>query len=1613
MQDLGVGDKQNRTGAQKFDRIDPAVTIEFDTYDNGIDMDPAYDHTNLFFNGDIATTALSAPYATGMGNGLPTIHETKTDVEDADTLDVSIIVTTLAGVQTLELWVDGSNRFNYTGDIINDIFSGESKVIGGFTSSTGGANNDQFVILDPNFGEYDFAWKDETNVDVGSSNPFLCNVGPGDYTITVTNSRTGCVSDTETFTVPDGTDAIDAEIIIDQQPQVCDGAVGTPNGQLTATINNPDGGSYIFNWYAGADTTGAKIQTDSVFTIDPSMPAKSSTIDSLPEGAYTVVVLDFLDPSKHCFSIVSTTLVNQKPTLVVGGTSNPVTNCTTMDNGSYEVTSITEDGSAADVANYEFDLYDNLGTFVKTSTLATITGLSESNYSIVPINALTGCEFPAKNFSIGSNYSYPTATPDVAGTNDNTVCDQNLTTSGNYNGKITLTLTSIATDFIYTWYQGTSTDASDALTNDGSSAISGTDTSSTANTLVLDNIPKGTYTVMLTSKITGCSANLEFSIDETLTKPSIGSTPTSSPETVCGNGSAPYPNGGITVDLASITGTGSYTYRYYYGLLVDPLMLIDDVSSIFDQKGTAGAGLAQNVSGSMTNQISGLDEGAYTVVVIDNGTGCISAKQNVTIDSSPSTLAIEVDTFGDNTVCDFSLTSEYNGFIHLTTTDASSLNDYDYEWYQGQNTDAANAINTAKVATADIATDGQLNELPSGTYTVVITDPVSGCTLKLEKEIDNDFTDIPLIAGATPTDVDVCSGNGGYPNGSITLDPIIGGSGSYSYEWYYGGSVNAGKKLTDAATIFTQKGISGTSSVNVSGATTISIGNLNPGSYTVRVLDVNRGCYSAARTFPIGTTPNGLAFNPFTNVQDNYTCNTSSPIGAATANATGTATPQYEWYKGTSATGTPVLTETSATSTASGLLHGTYTVKYTNLSTSCFITSQVVIEEFNPTVTIVTNVDNNQTNCDPNGAVSVTSQSIAFTPVGVPAGFVAPGTFDYKWYFGPGITTPLVEGVDPGNGSNPTGVLSSTLSNLAAGQYTVVVTETQSGCVSAQETVTVIDLISANAPDLEFFITLQPNSCLAVGTFQARLASNLSGNTFDFEFYEGAQDYAKLNALGDGLVTGDELVSNPGTPLTITNTAGSAAPGVFANNQIANAFPGLYTIVVTDQSTGCRYQEYFELTYLNQQATTTVTIKNISGCPDNGTAKVGLEDDPSNPGRIENDVDDISEYILYLYAGNGVPSDRLAAYDYEGIRFPLSYVAESGNIFDGDGALITNSAVLNRSDTAIFNNLPEGPYIAVAREKSNPAFNPLSTSQCWSSASFDEEIYDLADEPIITATTEKNNTNCVGVGNGELSITVIEDPSENTNPVVLQQPSGYRFTWLRLLDNVIVHTEDRPNETETSVTPDTLSSGQYEVTIERLGGLLGASNGCAVVDTLEVVDNPIQHYITNATVVDFNNCDADPASTITIANADITDDASDYTYQWFKGGTNVSNDITSTASIGNGASIDLSASGLTPIADTYFVIATRTGSGCVTTAFEIDIADNTVDIAVNLTVDTEDNSCLETDDDGLGIIDFTITSPTTGSYDFAWFTDSGLSQPVLGSATGISGSVAGLLIQDV
>ncbi|MFH6981807.1 LamG-like jellyroll fold domain-containing protein, partial [Marinoscillum luteum] len=491
--DLGVGQV---LGGGSFNKIEPAVTIEFDTWDNG-SSDPSYDHTNLFFNGNITTTELGI----GMGS-LPQIHASKTNVEDGDTLDVSILVTQSGSDQVIELWVEGSLRFIYTGDVINNVFGGESKVIGGFTSSTGGSVNNQAVFLEPVLGEYDFAWTDNLGNSIGGNVPFICGVGPGDYTLTVTNSSTGCVSDTETFTVEDELTAIDAELTVTQQPTACSG--GTPDGILTAVINNDDGGDYSFKFYAGSGVGADGTELNGIDTLNPVLNGRAA-------GIYTVKVTDLQDPDGSCYAIDEVNLLVNKPVVALSGTAYGVTDCGTLSNGSYKINSLTEDGIPGNIGDYEFDVYDGDGDFVNTYTTDSITNLTEGGYSIIPVNPSTNCEFSGHNINIGDAIVLPSATLNPIGagseTTNNTVCDTTYVTSGNsYNGAIEITPDAgVAADYTFTWFYGASTNAGDALLTQLPNAVVDSDT-------IIRNIPGGTYTLIMQNNANACADTLEFDI---------------------------------------------------------------------------------------------------------------------------------------------------------------------------------------------------------------------------------------------------------------------------------------------------------------------------------------------------------------------------------------------------------------------------------------------------------------------------------------------------------------------------------------------------------------------------------------------------------------------------------------------------------------------------------------------------------------------------------------------------------------------------------------------------------------------------------------------------------------------------------------------------------------------------------------------------------------------------------------------------------------------------------------------------------------------------------------------------------------------------------------------
>ena len=166
------------------------------------------------------------------------------------------------------------------------------------------------------------------------------------------------------------------------------------------------------------------------------------------------------------------------------------------------------------------------------------------------------------------------------------------------------------------------------------------------------------------------------------------------------------------------------------------------------------------------------------------------------------------------------------------------------------------------------ATSQTVNNLPSGTYIVTVTD-ANGCIAQMSLTITQPQSSI--VTTATQVNV-LCYGN---PSGSIDLS-VSGGTGPYMYSWS-------------------------------NGSTTQDISNLAGGSYTGTVTDV-LGCTSSASV----TITQPSAFSITTTSTDEM----MGMDGTATVTVTG-GTPSYMYYWMPGGATTPAIT---------GLAAGTYSV---------------------------------------------------------------------------------------------------------------------------------------------------------------------------------------------------------------------------------------------------------------------------------------------------------------------------------------------------------------------------------------------------------------------------------------------------------------------------------------------------------------------------------------------------------------------------------------------------------------------------------------------------------------------------------------------------------------
>ncbi|MBI2269340.1 MAG: gliding motility-associated C-terminal domain-containing protein [Bacteroidetes bacterium] len=500
-------------------------------------------------------------------------------------------------------------------------------------------------------GTVTIAW---SNVPSGTG-ATITGLAAGTYVVSVTDAN-GCTS-VSTASITEPTALVPS---VSSTQAAC----GQSNG--TATVTNVTGGTapYTYAWTPGGP---------------------GQTISGLSAGNYVVVITD----DNGCTVSASATVNNVGgPVLTsITGTDNL---CFGQSNGTATVTVTTGTGSTP------YTYVWNGGTpAVTSSTSSTISGLAAGTYNVTITDA-NGCVLPA---SVTVTEPTVLATPTTS--SSNAAC-------GKSNGSATAFSSGGTGAMTYVWDNST--------TGDNATGLS-----------------VGTYTVTVTDA-NGCSKSNTVTIG------------TSNGPVAVATGTAPLCNGGTngtaTVSATTATGTPPYTYSWSTGATTTTISsLVADstyTATVTDSKGCSSvstvtmgnpAPLASTASGyaalcgsnngstkvvvaggtpaftyswsngGVTDSISNLSAGTYTVAIVD-ANGCTTSSTAIVGTISSSILV----------VIPAQQTINAGEFVSITVSGGVT-----YTWSPGAGLNCTNCPNP--VATPTVTT----------TYTVTAID-ANGCT---------------------------------------------------------------------------------------------------------------------------------------------------------------------------------------------------------------------------------------------------------------------------------------------------------------------------------------------------------------------------------------------------------------------------------------------------------------------------------------------------------------------------------------------------------------------------------------------------------------------------------------------------------------------------------------------------------------------------------------------------------------------------------------------------------------------------------------------------------------------------------------------------------------------
>jgi len=733
-----------------------------------------------------------------------------------------------------------------------------------------------------------------------------------------------------------------------------------------------------------------------------------------------------------------------------------------------------------------------LGTTTYTLTGTVASGCSNTDQVTITVNPRPTVTVNSPSTCTGTATTI-TATPGVAGTyNYAWTVPAGFTNPGNVAsfpssvaGTYSVVITNPTTNCSSTSASGTLSVAGLTATVNSPSACSGTAAAVTVtpsttgtfsyvwtvpagatnpgNVATFNTTTAGTYSVIVTNTVNGCSSSSASGIVSANPIPTVT---VNSPSTCSGTATT------ITATPGSV---GTYSYAW-----------------------TVPAGFTN--PGNVAN-FNSSTAGTYSVVITNTTTGCISTSASGTLTINPLSATVN-----SPTIC--------SGSPATVTATPSTTGTFSYVW-----TVPGGATNPGDVAT--------FNTTTAGTYSVVVTNTVTGCSSSSASGTAT-INSIPTVTVNSPT---VCTG------ATATLTATPGSVATYSYAW----TVPAGA---------TAPGNSATVSTTIAG------------TYSVIITNTTTGCISASSNGVVT-----LSSIPAVTVNSPSTC--TGITTAITATPTVAGTYNYAW---TVPAGVPAPGNVSTFNSSTA---GNYSVIITDPVTTCSSLSASGTLTINalPTVTV-----NNPSICSGNNATVVATPGTA-------------GTYSYAWTVPAGAS-------DPGSVANFT--------TTTAGSYSVIITNTTTGCVSSSAsgtaTINPNPTVLVNSPSIcagqSTTVTATPSPAATysyawtvpagatapgnIATFSTTIAGTYSvviTNTTTGCVSSSASGVATVNPIPTVSVNSSTICAATTANVTATPVGGGTyiytwtVPAGFTNPGNVATFTtstnGNYSVVVTDQATLC------------------------------------------------------------------------------------------------------------------------------------------------------------------------------------------------------------------------------------------------------------------------------------------------------------------------------------------------------------------------------------------------------------------------------------------------------------